>query len=66
MLDVTIMYTKWASIETTAFVDEAEFWVYINEWGVKYVMPKEDSLFYTVITHLRAAPAGRTAINRGN
>jgi uroporphyrinogen decarboxylase len=51
LIDATMVYSKWANVEAADVVDEGEFWAYIDEWGVKRVMPKEDGLYFDVMTH---------------
>jgi uroporphyrinogen decarboxylase len=51
LIGATMVYSKWASVELEDGVDEGEFWGYIDEWGVKRVISKEDGLYRDVLTH---------------
>jgi uroporphyrinogen decarboxylase len=51
LIDATMVYSNWANVDEACVIDDGEYWAYIDEWGVKRIMPKEDGLYYDVITH---------------
>jgi len=50
-IDTVMVYSDWASVEKSNVMDDGEYWVYTDQWGVKRRMPVDDGLYFDVVTH---------------
>ena len=50
-IDTVMVYSDWASVAKSHVLDDGEYWVYIDQWGVKRRMPKDGGLYFDVVSH---------------